>query len=243
MPTDAVAVIPARYMASRFPGKLLADLGGRPVLAHVIANATAAKRVSRVVVAVDDDRLAEAAEAAGAEVFRSEREHATGSDRVGGAVRRLGVAERTVVNVQGDEPFLSGSAIDAAVAALGDDPELDLATLATPCEGDEAGLPQVVKVVTDDRGRALYFSRAPLPWGEGPVPRLKHVGIYAYRPGALTRFLEHPRGRHEVHERLEQLRALEMGLSIGVVEGAFSTIGIDTPDDLARAQARLRAST
>lgn len=213
------------------------------MLLHVIANATAATRVSRVVVAVDDDRLADAVGAAGAEVLRCEEEHATGSDRVGEAVRRLGLGDRVVVNVQGDEPFLSGDAIDAAVTALEDDPGIDVATLATPCEGNEADLPQVVKVVTSDRGRALYFSRAPIPWAEGPVARLKHVGIYAYRPGALARFLAHPPGRHEVNERLEQLRVLEMGLSIGVVEGAFPTIGIDTPDDLARAQARLRAST
>jgi 3-deoxy-manno-octulosonate cytidylyltransferase (CMP-KDO synthetase) len=243
MPTRAVAVIPARYLASRFPGKLLAELAGRPVLAHVVTHAREASRVSRVVVATDDERLGRVASEAGAEVVLTEGEHATGSDRVGEAVRRLRLDASVVVNVQGDEPFLGPEAIDRCVAALDADPDLDLATLATSCTEEDAQRTQVVKVVTGDAGRALYFSRAPIPWSEGEVSRLKHIGVYAFRPGALMRFLSHPGGRLEASERLEQLRALEMGMTIGVVEGAFSTIGIDTPDDLARARERFRAGS
>jgi 3-deoxy-manno-octulosonate cytidylyltransferase (CMP-KDO synthetase) len=233
-----VAVIPARHGATRFPGKLLAELAGRPVVHHVVRAALAA-RVDRVVVATDDVRIAEVAERAGAEAYRSRLEHATGSDRVGEAVRALGLGGATVVNVQGDEPLLPSSAIDACVERLETDVEADIATLASPMRvrGDE---PSVVKVVVTPEGRALYFSRSPIPWSDGAEPaRLQHVGVYAFRAGALERFLRAPRGCLEQTERLEQLRALECGMKIGVSTIELDVVGVDVPEDIERAEAVL----
>jgi len=239
MTDGCVGIIPARFGASRFPGKLLSDLGGRPIVAWVIGNARRARRLERVIVTTDHDEIAAAAAAAGAEVHRSRADHETGSDRVGEAVAALGLLDRDIVNVQGDEPFLPPDAIDACVAALERDPGADVATLATLCTEAEAEEPSVVKVVLDDGGRALYFSRARIPWGEGGVERLRHIGIYAFRRGALARFLVAPRGRLERSERLEQLRALEIGMGVSVTVGAYPSIGIDTPNDLDRARSFL----
>lgn len=235
MADGTVAVIPARLGATRFPGKLLAELAGRPVIHHVVENVAAAN-VARVVVATDDARIAEVAVRAGAEVYRTRLEHPTGSDRVGEAVRALGLGGATIVNVQGDEPLLPARAIDACVERLEADTEVDIATLATPLRG-RADAPSVVKVVVTAEGRALYFSRSPVPWsGDDDAPRLQHVGVYAYRPGALERFLRAPRSRLEGYERLEQLRALECGMTIGVTTIELDVVGVDVPDDIQRAE-------
>jgi 3-deoxy-manno-octulosonate cytidylyltransferase (CMP-KDO synthetase) len=240
MVDGCVAIIPARFGASRFPGKLLAELGGRTVLSWVVSNALRADRVSRVVVTTDDDRLAEVAADLGADVHRSRPDHETGSDRVGEAARALALDDRVVVNLQGDEPFLGPLAIDACVSGLEADAGAEIVTLATPCPADEVARTSVVKVVVDNGGRAVYFSRSAIPWAaEESTVRLKHVGIYAFRARALSRFLTLPRGRLELVERLEQLRAIEARMPIGVVVGSFDTVGIDTPADLERARTRL----
>lgn len=243
MADRSVGVIPARFGATRFPGKLLVELAGRPVIAHVVRNAKAS-RLSRVIVATDDPDIERAASEAGAEVYRSRLEHPTGTDRVGEAVRAMELGGTTIVNVQGDEPLLPASAIDACVARLCAGDESDIATLATPLRGDEAGEPSIVKVVTTDEGRALYFSRAAVPWSESAAaPYLRHVGIYAYRAGALERFLDAPRGRLEQVERLEQLRALEQGMRIVVATLELDLVGVDVPEDIARAESVLSRST
>jgi len=220
----------------------MAELGGAPVIDHVVRNCLAATRLDAVVVATDDDRIAAAAAAAGAEVFRSRRDHPTGTDRIGEAAEELSLGERVIVNVQGDEPALGPDAIDQCVGALGLDPGADMATLAAPCHPDVVGEASVVKVVVTEEGRALYFSRAVIPWGDEEAgSRLRHIGIYAFRPGVLARFLALPRGRLEMSERLEQLRALEGGLTIQVTIGDFPSVGIDVPEDLDRARAQWRA--
>lgn len=239
MSDGSVCVIPARLGATRFPGKLLAELAGRPVIQHVVRNARAS-RLSRVVVATDDAGIAHAAEAAGAEVYRSRLQHPTGTDRVGEAVRALGLSGSTIVNVQGDEPLLPPEAIDACLDRLGAGDEGDIATLATPLPARAALEPSIVKVVTTPEGRALYFSRAPVPWSkDADTPRLRHVGIYAYRQGALERFLHAPRGRLEQLENLEQLRALERGMRIVVATLELDLVGVDVPADIARAESLL----
>ncbi len=208
------------------------------MIVHTVRNLLAAERVDEVVVATDDERIADTARDAGAVVVITRERHETGTDRVGEAVRRLGLGQRTILNLQADEPLLRADAIDACVAASMGAPRWDIATLAAPCEGDEARQAAVVKIAMAGDGRALYFSRGPIPWQQQePMRFLRHIGIYAFRSGALERFLSLPRGRLERLERLEQLRALEGGLSVGVVVGDYSTVAIDTAEDLARARA------
>jgi 3-deoxy-manno-octulosonate cytidylyltransferase (CMP-KDO synthetase) len=234
-------IIPARYGAQRFPGKPLADLAGSPVIAHVVARARRARGVDVVVVATDDERIARAAERAGAEAIVT-GEAATGTDRVAQAARRLRPPPDVVVNLQGDEPLIEPEAIEALLAAM--EPGVEMATLARPLSGGELARPQVVKVVTDRRGDALYFSRAPVPHrragGESPLARA-HVGIYAFTAAFLQQFASLPPGRLEAEESLEQLRALEHGHRIRVADGRSGGFGIDTPEDLERARAILSA--
>lgn len=239
---DALVVIPARWGSSRFPGKALADLAGRPLVVRVADLAARMTSAALVVVATDDDRIAEAVRAAG---HRAEMtgEHATGSDRVGEVAARHDAA--VVVNLQGDEPLLDPAALDALVAALLADPRADLATLAHPFRGPQEWRdPHAVKVLTAADGRALWFSRAPLPGGHpgaaaeaGWRLALRHVGVYAYRAAALKRFLALPPSDLERAEGLEQLRALEHGLRVLVVGTGAGAVGVDTPEDLERVRA------
>ncbi len=223
---SALAVIPARWESTRLPGKVLADIGGVPMVVRVARQASLAKRVSRVVVATDDDRVVDAVRSAGLEARLTSRSHRSGTDR---AAEISGESsEPFVINVQGDEPFIEPDTIDAVLAAL-EDPEVAVSTAASPL-APPALDPNRVKVVVDDRGRALYFSRAPIPHG-GPF--LLHHGLYAFRRDALLRFPGLPRGRLEVIERLEQLRLLEHGLAVQVVNVASSSPSVDTPADLA----------
>jgi 3-deoxy-manno-octulosonate cytidylyltransferase (CMP-KDO synthetase) len=234
-------IIPARYGAQRFPGKPLADLAGRPVIAHVVERARRARGVDVVAVATDDERIARAAEQAGAEAIVT-GEAATGTDRVAEAARRLRPAPDLVVNLQGDEPLIEPAAIEAVVAAMA--AGVEMATLARPLQEGELGRAQVVKVVADRRGDALYFSRAPVPHrragGASPLARA-HVGIYAFTAAFLQRFAALPPGRLEAEEALEQLRALEHGHRIRVADTAYAGFGIDTPEDLERARGILAA--
>jgi 3-deoxy-manno-octulosonate cytidylyltransferase (CMP-KDO synthetase) len=238
---SAVGIIPARFRASRFPGKPLATIAGRPMLAHVIEGARRAKKLREVIVATDDERIAAAAAAVGAPVAMTSPDHPTGTDRLAEAAAPL--ADAIVVNVQGDEPLIEGFVIDAAVEALEADAEAPMATVVHPLESDALADPNRVKAVLDRRGRALYFSRAPIPYrrADGPAPRwLQHVGLYAYRKPFLERFLALAPGEAERAEGLEQLRALEHGFAIrcAVIEG-WRSVPVDVPADVAKVEAVL----
>ncbi len=228
-------IIPARYGAQRFPGKTLADLAGRPIIAHVVERARRARGVDVVAVATDDERIAQAAERAGAEAIVT-GDAPTGTDRVAEAARRLRPAPDVVVNLQGDEPLIEPEAIEVLVAAM--EPGVVMATLARPLAEGELGRAQVVKVVTDCRGDALYFSRAAIPHrragGSSPLARA-HVGIYAFTAAFLQEFASLPPGRLEAEESLEH------GHRIRVADTRYAGFGIDTPEDLERARAILAA--
>lgn len=235
-------IIPARYGARRFPGKPLAELAGRPLIAHVVERARRARGVDEVAVATDDDRVSRAAEAAGARAVMTGPAE-TGSDRVAQAARQLAPRPQIVVNLQGDEPLIEPGAVEQLVAVM-QGGGVEMATLARPLGDGELGWPQVVKVVTDRAGDALYFSRAAIPHRRagGPSPLARaHVGIYAFTAEFLEEFARLPPGRLEQEEALEQLRVLESGHKIRVVETSYCGFGVDTPEDLERARALLGA--
>jgi 3-deoxy-manno-octulosonate cytidylyltransferase (CMP-KDO synthetase) len=231
-------IIPARFGASRLPGKPLADIHGKPLVARVVERACQANGIDIVVVATDDGRIAEAARRAGAEVVLTGPAE-TGTDRVAMAARVLLPRPSLVVNLQGDEPLIEPAAIEALVHAM-DEGGPEMATMARPLVAGEWERPEVVKVVTDLSGNALYFSRAPIPARRepGPSPLARaHVGMYAYTAAFLERFAALEPGRLEREERLEQLRALEHGFRIRVVDTTYSGFGVDTEQDLERARA------
>ncbi len=238
-----LGVIPARYASKRFPGKVLALLCGEPVLTHVIRRAQAAKRLSEVVVATDDRRIAEVAERF-CPVVMTDSELPSGTDRVAAAIREMECD--AVVNIQGDEPMMAAEVIDAVAEAL---QEADMTTAAAPIRSEEElRNPNVVKVVCSLSGRALYFSRYPIPYCRDEGTRynlkcfsyLRHIGIYGYRRETLFRLVQWPPSALEQMERLEQLRALEHDVMIRVCKVEWSGIGIDVPEDLERAEAALR---
>ena len=233
-----VAVIPARWDSTRFPGKILATIAGEPMIAHVVRRASEARKVDHVIVATDDERIAEVAVAAGAEAVMT-GECASGTDRVAIAVAERGEWE-IVVNVQGDEPLLSGDNIDVLVDGLLVDDDAAISTLCRPLEADRIEDPNAVKVVRDVRGRALYFSRSPIPY-----PRHRdvawdlwrlHLGVYGFRRDVLERFVALPPSKLEQAEGLEQLRALENGIPIQVLDAPHPAFGVDTPEDLRRVE-------
>lgn len=248
-----IVVIPARYASSRFPGKPLAMIAGRPMIQHTYTQACQARLVDAVLVATDDKRIAEAVEAFGGRVVMTAAAHATGTDRVAEVVRQL--ACDIVVNVQGDEPCIVPDAIDAMVQPLRDDPAVALATLAHPLrEVADFLSPHVVKVVVDRRGDALYFSRAPIPYDRQAWPRAphflmsdgaalalppgcyRHFGLYAYRRDVLLHLASLPQTPLEQVEQLEQLRAMEHGYQIRVVLTTHESVGVDMPEDVARVE-------
>jgi 3-deoxy-manno-octulosonate cytidylyltransferase (CMP-KDO synthetase) len=240
-PTPAVvAIIPARYHSTRFPGKALADIGGRPMIEHVYRRAAEADLVDAVVVATDDQRIFDAVKAFGGVARMTGASHRTGTDRVAEVAREL--SSDIIVNVQGDEPLIDPAMISAVVGPLRDDASIEMTT-ARRALTDPADLlnPHVVKVVADARGDALYFSRSPIPNGAGAAsPRtgaaFVHVGLYAFRRDFLLRFAALPQTPLELAESLEQLRALEHGHRIRTVVTEHHSIGVDTPDDLERAR-------
>ncbi len=236
-----LVVIPARYESRRFPGKVLAPLAGRPLIVHVIERARQARCAADVLVATDDERIRTAAEEAGAPVVMTASHHPSGTDRIAevAAIR----PEPIIVNVQGDEPLLPGAAIDRLVEALAQEPGWDMATLAHPFGVGSAAPsdPNAVKVVCSQSGRALYFSRNLVPAGQGAEP-LRHMGVYAYRRPTLLKLAGLAPTPLEESERLEQLRALEHDIPMGVVTVGFDGPGVDTPADLERVQAHLTQS-
>lgn len=251
---DFSVYIPARHASTRLPGKPLLPLAGKPLLQHVYERALESG-AARVVVATDDERIAEVARGFGAEVCMTAAHHASGTERLAEAVACYDEPDNAlVVNLQGDEPEMPGALVRQVAEALAARPDADMATLAVPlaCPNDLFD-PNVVKVVTDGGGHALYFSRAPIPWdrdgfasGTPPArlaagPWRRHVGLYAYRAGFLRRFCAWAPSPLERLESLEQLRALHHGARCLVADAlAEPGVGVDTPADLARAEAALR---
>lgn len=208
------------------------------MIQHVFERASRARHLSGLIVATDDERIAEAARSFGAPVKMTRPDHPSGTDRVA-EVASCDTAE-VIVNIQGDEPLIDPDAIDAAILSVLDDPAAPMGTLKKRIENpEEIENPNVVKVVTDLAGRAVYFSRLPVPYvrdrdGVSGLTRYKHIGLYVYRRDLLLRYSDLPIGPLEQAERLEQLRALENGYPIRVVETSYESLGVDTPDDLAR---------
>jgi 3-deoxy-manno-octulosonate cytidylyltransferase (CMP-KDO synthetase) len=235
---SVVVVIPARYASSRLPAKALADVHGKPMVVRVFERACQARGVERVLVATDDERIADAVRQAKGEAVMTRAEHASGTDRVAEVARQLDA--EIIVNVQGDLPLLDPGYVEAAVDALArsaagsDGGRVVMSTLATPLRPGEETRSQVVKVVCDRAGNALYFSRSAIPWGQGGL--LRHIGLYAYRREFLVRLADLPPTPLERSERLEQLRVLEHGYAIAVaqVQADEAMIEVDTPEDLER---------
>jgi len=233
-----IAVIPARHGSTRFPGKPLIPLLGRPMLAHVVARAREAGCFDEVVVATDDERIAEAARGVGARVVIT-GECRSGTDRV--ALAAAGSGAEVVVNVQGDEPALPAENLRAVTAFLLAHPEAPMATLALPASSQDLATPHVVKVVCDLEGRALYFSRAPIPFPRNDVGALarRHIGLYGFQREALASFASWPESELELAEGLEQLRALVHGMAIHVLPAAGDSVAVDVPADVRRAERAL----
>lgn len=248
-PLRFIAIIPARYASTRFPGKPLAVLGGKPVIERVYEQVKGV--VDRVVVATDDERIQKAVEAFGGEVVMTSTEHRSGTDRCWEAYQKQGEEYDVVINVQGDEPFIAHSQLRAIMACF-EDAGTDIATLVKPFT-EEDGLaalenPNSPKVVLDGMSRAIYFSRSVIPYLRG-VEReqwlrehtfYKHIGMYAFRAAVLQQVTSLQQGLLEKAESLEQLRWLENGYKIGVGISDVETVGIDTPEDLERAEEFLR---
>lgn len=243
-----VVGIPARYGSTRFPGKPLAVLAGRPLVEHVYRRAQAVPGVERVVVATDDPRVVAVVEAFGGEARLTRAEHRSGTERLAEVFETVDCD--LVVNLQGDEPLLDPHAIAQALEPFASDPTLQVSTLKTRIRDPESLLsPHVVKVVTDAAGFAVTFSRKPVPpvdpeaeidWEK--VAYFKHLGLYVYRRAFLLRYLQLPPTPSERRENLEQLRILDNGIPLKVVESEHDSLGVDTPEDLARAEALLAGS-
>ena len=238
----AVVIIPARYTSTRFPGKPLAMIMGKPLIEHVYERAKDAKTVDRVIVATDDGRILETVRQFGGDCVMTASSHRSGSDRLGEVAETL--EADVVVNVQGDEPLINPDIIDSVIRVHESGLAPDIATVAVPIVNrPEYSDRHVVKVVTDKNGYALYFSRAAIPhgWQQEESEALRHVGIYAYRREALLKYVSLPPGRLERTEDLEQLRALENGMSIYVVRvDEFNGVGVDRPEDIAKVEAMMR---
>jgi 3-deoxy-manno-octulosonate cytidylyltransferase (CMP-KDO synthetase) len=249
-----IAIIPARYGSTRFPGKALAMIKGKPMVQRVYERTRQSKFVSRVVVATDDDRIMQAVTGFGGEAVMTSPAHATGTDRLAEVAAKLSCD--IVVNVQGDEPLIHPEMIDQAIIPLKDDPSIPMGTLCRRIENrDEAFDPNVVKVVFDKNGFALYFSRAPIPWDRDAWagksswneltlsgPLYKHIGLYVYRREFLLQYAAMSQTGLEAAEKLEQLRVLEHGRRIKTVVTEHESFGVDIPDDLGRILDRLEKS-
>jgi len=243
-PKGVLAVIPARYASARFPGKPLAQIAGKPMIQHVVERLREASKISRIVVATEDPRIQDAVTSFGAEAILTRADHRTGTDRV--AEVAVHIPAEIYVNVQGDEPLIDPDTVDAVVQSMLDDLS---AQIGTPCSAitipNEIMDPNVVKVVRDFDGNALYFSRAPIPWVRDTGAKVdarhwKHIGVYGYRRDALLEFPTLPPGELERIEQLEQLRWLENAFHIAVVETEYDAISVDVPADVERVEKLLR---
>ena len=240
-----IGIIPARYASTRFPGKPLALLGGRPVIQHVYEKAVAA--IGEAYVATDDQRIFEVVKAFGGQAVMTRSDHQSGTDRIEEACEKIGTDADVIINIQGDEPFVAVSQIET-LKGLFNHPQTQIGTLGKRFESMEAVMnPNSPKIVTDKSGFALYFSRSVVPYIRGKeqdvwinhFPYLKHLGIYAYRRETLYEITHLPSSSLELAESLEQLRWLENGYRIRVGITEVETVGIDTPEDLQRAEAFL----
>ncbi len=234
---NAIGVIPARYNATRFEGKVLADLAGKPVIQHVYEMADESSMLDDLVVATDDERILKVVKDFGGNAVLTSVDHETGTDRLTEVVNPLDVD--IVVNIQADEPFVHHSMINDLVTALMQDSSVPMATAIKKIEDkDETIDPNIVKVVIDKNGFALYFSRSPIPFerGEKANTFYKHLGLYAYTKDFLFTYTNLPQSQLEKVESLEQLRVLEHGFKIKTIETGIETIGIDTPEDLEKAK-------
>ena len=243
----AVVVIPARWGSTRFPGKPLAPLGGRPVIEWVYRRAARARGIDRVLVATDDERIRSAVAGFGGEAVLTRPDHPSGTDRIAEAMK--GRAGEVVINVQGDEPLIDPELIERLAAVMQDAGRWDMATAATPIrDAEELRKPSVVKVVWNRDGQALYFSRSVIPFDRDgrlavtDLPWWRHLGIYAYQRTFLERLVACPPCRLEEAEKLEQLRALDLGGRIRVLETAGAGMSIDTPADREAAERWIRAN-
>jgi 3-deoxy-manno-octulosonate cytidylyltransferase (CMP-KDO synthetase) len=243
-----VGIIPARYASTRFPAKALALIAGKPLVQHVVERCQMARSLAEVIVATDDERIRQAVKPF-CRVEMTGAHHLTGSDRIAEAAGRC--ACDAIVNIQGDEPLIDPSVIDAVAGALR---EAEMSTAATPIKIlGEYDNPNVVKVVVNGIGTALYFSRRTIPYLReaasrsvseqlAAFPFLKHLGIYGYRRETLLRLVQCPASPLEVAEKLEQLRALENGIAIAVVQVNYDSVGVDVPGDVARVEQLLKAA-
>jgi 3-deoxy-manno-octulosonate cytidylyltransferase (CMP-KDO synthetase) len=243
-PARIVVVIPARYGATRLPGKPLVQLAGKPMIQHVYERAKLAKRADQVIVATDDERILKAVEEFGGEARMTRADHRTGTERVAEVAAH--VAGDVFVNVQGDEPLLDPAAVDTAVSSLLEEPPASISTVATPVKtpGDIMD-PNVVKTVVDFDGNALYFSRAPIPWVRDTgskilVRHMKHLGLYVFQREALLEYPTLPQGELERIEQLEQLRWMENGWKIRVAEVEHDAVSVDVPADVERVEKLLQ---
>ena len=242
-----IGIIPARYASTRFPGKPLALLGGKPVIQHVYEKVAAVLEAAYV--ATDDERIYDVVKSFGGQVVMTRTDHKSGTDRIEEAIEKIGGEWDVVANVQGDEPFVAKSQLDTICHCF-DDPTTQIATLGKPFESMEAVQnPNSPKIVVDNMGFAMYFSRSVIPYVRGKeksswlthYPFLKHLGIYAYRKDVLRQVTQLPQSSLEIAESLEQLRWLQNGFKIKVGTTDVETVGIDTPQDLERAEEFLKA--
>ena len=242
-----IGIIPARYASTRFPGKPLAMLGGKPVIQRVYEQVKSV--LGQAWVATDDERILQAVEAFGGQAVMTRSDHKSGTDRIEEAAQKIGTTADVIINVQGDEPFIQRSQL-LTIIHLFDDPATQIGTIGKPFESMEQVLnPNSPKIVCDVRGYAMYFSRSVIPFVRGQeqdswlthFPYLKHQGLYAYRRSVLHEITQLPQSPLELAESLEQLRWLQNGYRIKVGLSDVETVGIDTPEDLARAEAFLSA--
>lgn len=228
-----IGIIPARYESSRFPGKPLADILGRPMFWHVYVRAKKCRLLKNICLATDDERIFNSAQKFNVPAVMTSRDHASGTDRVLEAARIKNAAEDSViVNIQGDEPALEPEMLDQLLEPFVSAPETSIATLARLISTNESKNKNVVKVVFSSTGRALYFSRSPVPFSEGPAEYYGHIGLYAFRMSYLKKFAMLDQSRLEKTEKLEQLRLLEADIPIHVVVTEHVSHGVDTPQDI-----------
>ena len=235
--SKVVAIIPARWASTRFPGKPLHGIAGKPLIQHVWERCIEAESFDRVIVATDDMRIAEAVFNFGAQVSMTSAHHPSGTDRIAEVARRLKKVS-VIFNIQGDEPMIHPVLLRRLVKKMLASDKIEIVTAAVPISDQEAQSEHNVKVVIDSLGDALYFSRSriPFPRGSSRTPTYKHLGIYGYRHRALLAFVRTPPSPLEKSEQLEQLRALENGMKIHVILSETSSIGVDTPEDAKEAE-------
>jgi 3-deoxy-manno-octulosonate cytidylyltransferase (CMP-KDO synthetase) len=240
----AIGVIPARFASTRFPGKVLALIQGKPMIEHVWNRAKGCRELNDLLIACDDEKVLKTAQGFGAKAVMTRPEHPSGSDRIAEAVDRLDFD--IVVNIQGDEPFIESRVIDGLVTALKTDAKASMATVIKEIKDDaDIKNPNVVKVVIDKNQYALYFSRAPIPYDRNATRQpgtkyFKHLGLYAYRKDFLMAYKDWPKSKLEETEQLEQLRVLEAGHKIKTIETDVETLAVDTPEDLAKIERFVR---